>query len=69
VIAIEPGRLDAVSNAALKAGVVLTIVGTAGGEAITLVGEPPVPLAALREAHEGWMPAYMAGRTGPSAAG
>ena len=31
------------------------------GNALTLPGERPILLDALRERHEGWLPAYMAG--------
>ena len=35
------------------------IVGRTGGDAIVKKGEEPLPLADLREAHEGWLPGYM----------
>ena len=37
------------------------IVGTIGGEAIVVPGEEPLPLASLRQAHEGWLPGFMSG--------
>ncbi len=37
------------------------IVATIGGDAITVPGEEPLPLARLRQAHEGWLPGFMAG--------
>lgn len=39
--------------------VVTTFVGIVGGETLTLPGELPISLKELREAHEGWLPAYM----------
>jgi phosphoribosylformylglycinamidine synthase len=33
----------------------------AGGAALAVDGLFTLPLAALRQAHEAWMPAYMAG--------
>ncbi|MDB5425320.1 MAG: phosphoribosylformylglycinamidine synthase, partial [Phenylobacterium sp.] len=44
--------------AAASAGVPAAAIGTAGGEALAGPGFD-IPLAKLRTAHEGWMPAYM----------
>ena len=38
------------------------IIGRTGGEEIALKGEPALPLADLRRAHEAWLPQYMAGK-------
>jgi len=38
------------------------IVGMTGGDALELPGEKPVVISALDSAHEGWLPAYMAGQ-------
>ena len=35
------------------------IVADCGGDAIVLPGEPPIPLAELRRAHESWLPEFM----------
>jgi phosphoribosylformylglycinamidine synthase len=43
-------------------GVPVAIVGTTGGDALELPGEKPVAISALDGAHEGWLPAYMAGQ-------
>ncbi|UTP40824.1 phosphoribosylformylglycinamidine synthase subunit PurL [Phenylobacterium sp. LH3H17] len=45
--------------AAKAAGLPAAIVGQAGGEDLAVDGVFTLPLAKLREAHEGWMPAYM----------
>jgi phosphoribosylformylglycinamidine synthase len=50
---------DAILSAAANAGVHASIVGHAGGEALSAVGLFDIPLARLRAAHEGWMPGYM----------
>ena len=50
-----------VLDAAKAAGVTTAVVGQAGGEDIAVEGLFSLPLASLREAHEGWMPAYMGG--------
>jgi phosphoribosylformylglycinamidine synthase len=44
---------------ASAAGVPARVVGQAGGEALSAEGLFDLPLARLRQAHEGWMPAYM----------
>jgi phosphoribosylformylglycinamidine (FGAM) synthase-like enzyme len=45
--------------AAQDAGVPAAVIGQAGGEALSVDGLFSLPLASLRQAHEGWMPAYM----------
>jgi phosphoribosylformylglycinamidine synthase len=50
---------DTILAAAGEAGVHASVVGRAGGEALSAPGLFDLPLALLREAHEGWMPAYM----------
>jgi phosphoribosylformylglycinamidine synthase len=50
---------DAILGAAAGAGVHASIVGHAGGEALSAAGLFDIPLAGLRAAHEGWMPGYM----------
>jgi phosphoribosylformylglycinamidine synthase len=50
---------DAILSAAAGAGVHASIVGHAGGEALSAAGLFDIPLAKLRAAHEGWMPGYM----------
>jgi phosphoribosylformylglycinamidine synthase subunit PurL len=42
-------------------GVPIQQVGTTGGDALTLPGEPPILVADLAAASESWFPAYMAG--------
>jgi len=44
---------------ALAAGVPMTVVGRAGGEAFAAGSLFTIALSRLRDAHEGWMPAYM----------
>jgi phosphoribosylformylglycinamidine synthase len=56
---VATGHPDAVVEAAMQAGVEATLLGTTGGDAIEIDGEA-MPLAELRRAHEGWLPAYMA---------
>jgi phosphoribosylformylglycinamidine synthase len=48
-----------VLTACRAAGVPAAILGEAGGEAIRIEAALDLPLAELRKAHEGWMPAFM----------
>jgi len=43
------------------AGVVVADIGVAGGHAVQVAGVLSVGLDELRQAHEGWLPAYMSG--------
>ncbi len=51
---------DAMVIKAHEAGLDAAVVGVAGGEAFAAGGLFSLPLAVLREAHESWLPAYMA---------
>jgi phosphoribosylformylglycinamidine synthase len=55
------GVADAASvlAAAKAAGVPARVIGKAGGEALSAAGVFDLPLAKLREANEGWMPAFL----------
>jgi phosphoribosylformylglycinamidine synthase subunit PurL len=44
-----------------KAGIPARRLGTTGGIALTGLGGDPISVARLGEAHETWLPAYMAG--------
>jgi phosphoribosylformylglycinamidine synthase len=58
---IATDQAGAITAAALAAGVPVAPVGTVGGDAFASTGVFSIPLARLRDAHEGWMPAYMGG--------
>jgi phosphoribosylformylglycinamidine synthase subunit PurL len=60
VVAAAPDRADAIHKAASAAGVPMRVIGTVGSDKIVLPGETPLPLTALRAAHEDWMPRFMA---------
>jgi phosphoribosylformylglycinamidine synthase len=49
----------AILAAAAAAGLHASAVGQAGGDALTAPGLFDLPLARLRETHEGWLPGYM----------
>jgi len=57
LVAASPG-VD-VLELARSAGVPVSVVGGAGGQALSVQGVFSLPLGRLREAHEGWLPAYM----------
>ncbi len=62
LLAAETDEAEAIIRAANVAGVPGRRIGTTGGDRLALgLGEAPVPLEALRAAHEGWLPGYMAG--------
>ncbi len=48
--------------AAEDAGIPVEHIGTVGGAALTLPETKPISVAALRDAHSRWLPAYMASR-------
>jgi phosphoribosylformylglycinamidine synthase len=60
VVEASPDKADAIHKAAAVAKIPLRLLGRVGGDAIKLDGEPPLPLAALKQAHEGWLPRFMA---------
>ncbi len=60
VVAASPEKADTIHKAAALAKVPVRLVGTVDGEAIRLVGEASLPLAALKSAHEHWLPSFMA---------
>jgi phosphoribosylformylglycinamidine synthase len=62
VVTATPAEAAGVIAAAESAGVPAMILGEVGGDALTLRAEAPISLAALRDAHEGWFPAFMNGR-------
>ncbi|MAS12704.1 MAG: phosphoribosylformylglycinamidine synthase II [Nitratireductor sp.] len=54
-------KADAVLSAARTAGVAAVIIGTTGGDVLALGDAAPVPVTALKEAHEAWFPHFMDG--------
>jgi phosphoribosylformylglycinamidine synthase subunit PurL len=51
---------ETIALQARKAQVPLALIGTTGGNALTLPGERPILVANLRERFEGWLPRFMA---------
>jgi phosphoribosylformylglycinamidine synthase len=61
VVTLKADQFDDLGVRAKAAGVAVRRLGVTHGNALTLPGERPILLHALRERHEGWLPAYMAG--------
>ena len=60
LVTVPQAQLEAVTAGAAAAGVAISVAGTTGGTALNFAGDPPILLSELRDAHEGWLPAYMA---------
>jgi phosphoribosylformylglycinamidine synthase len=61
---VATDRPETIVARALEAGVPVEPVGEAGGDAFACGELFAIPLTALSEAHERWMPAYMESATG-----
>ena len=61
VVTAAPLSQASVLERGQAAGVPVRILGTTGGTALTAGGAPPISIAALRAAHEGWLPQFMEG--------
>jgi len=59
VVAAAPDHADAIHKAASVADVPVRVIGSVGGDMISLPDETPLALTALRAAHEDWMPRFM----------
>jgi len=60
-VTVKAAGYEELAARAKAAGVPVRRIGVTHGNALTLPGERPILLDALRERHEGWLPAYMAG--------
>ena len=61
LVTAAPGEAERIVSEAADAGVPASLLGTTGGDTLTVGGGDPIYLNALRTCHEGWMPDYMAG--------
>jgi phosphoribosylformylglycinamidine synthase len=61
VLSCPTAQADAIIKAAGKAGIGVRKLGQTGGAELTVAGHGAISLARLKEAHEGWLPRYMAG--------
>ena len=56
---IATGSGDDMLAAARAAGVPAVLLGYSGGASLVVEGLVSLPLAEIKAAHEGWLPAYM----------
>jgi phosphoribosylformylglycinamidine synthase len=59
LIAVSAEEAESLLDRAISLGLTARITAYIKGDAIEIPGEDPLPLRRLREAHEGWMPAFM----------
>ena len=59
ILTSAPRETAAIAEEAKRLNVPILRVGLTGGETLKLGGAAPVALAALSEAYENWLPAYM----------
>ncbi|MCX8101891.1 MAG: phosphoribosylformylglycinamidine synthase subunit PurL [Geminicoccaceae bacterium] len=59
LLAVPEASVEAVLAEAAASGVLARAIGELGGDALTLGRHPPISLDAMREAREGWLPAWM----------
>jgi phosphoribosylformylglycinamidine synthase len=60
LLAVPAAQAQGVLSAAQRVSIEAVLLGETGGDRIVIEGLADVPLAALRQAHESWFPAYMA---------
>jgi len=60
-VTVPEAKAKAVLDRARAASVLVSRIGTTGGDALTLGAERPILVTILRDKFEGWLPAYMAG--------
>jgi phosphoribosylformylglycinamidine synthase II len=61
VVTCPSDKAEAVLAAAEAAGAPVVRLGLTGGDALTFAGQGTISVQALRQAHEDWLPRYMAG--------
>ncbi|MGO9135861.1 MAG: phosphoribosylformylglycinamidine synthase subunit PurL, partial [Methylovirgula sp.] len=59
LLTASPEKASAISEAALAGGICCLIIGTTGGEALTIPGEAAISLVELRRRYEQWLPDFM----------
>jgi phosphoribosylformylglycinamidine synthase len=61
LVTVDESAAEDILRLAESAGVPCARIGTTGGAALTLSTGHTISVAELRQAHEGWLPAYMSG--------
>ena len=62
LVTVPAARAEAILSEAKAAGVPALLLGSTASGSLTLPGESAISLADLRQAHDSWLPAYMAGK-------
>ncbi|MFL5127075.1 MAG: phosphoribosylformylglycinamidine synthase subunit PurL, partial [Microvirga sp.] len=60
VLAVDPDTAPDILYSAASKGIPVALIGMTGADSLTLPGEDAISIAELRQAHEGWLPEYMA---------
>ena len=60
LLALDPETVPDLLYSASAQGIDAAVIGVTGGDLLTLPGGEAISVAALKAAHEGWLPAYMA---------
>jgi phosphoribosylformylglycinamidine synthase len=63
VVTVSGGKAETIIAAAREISIPVQKIGVTGGDALTLPGERPLSVAQLRERFEGWLPAFMSGKS------
>jgi phosphoribosylformylglycinamidine synthase II len=61
VVTAPAESVEQICESARQDGIPIFVIGRTGGDALTLGDEVPILIRDLQVAHEGWLPAYMAG--------
>jgi hypothetical protein len=62
LIAVDPDSAPDILYSAASKSIPVAIVGMTGADSLTLPGDETISVAELRQAHEAWLPDYMAAR-------
>ncbi len=64
LLTAAPEKAEAISAAALAEGIACLIIGTTGGDTLTIPGEAAIFMDDLKQQHEQWLPGFMRGAQG-----
>jgi phosphoribosylformylglycinamidine synthase len=64
LLTASPEQAEAIAAAARAEGVACAIIGTTGGDKLTIPGEAAIFLEDLKRRHQQWLPGFMRGAHG-----
>ena len=64
LLTAAPEKAEAIAAAARSEGIACRVIGTTGGDALTIAGEIAIFLSELKQRHEQWLPQFMRGAQG-----